>query len=136
MKSTEAFKNVIEAHLTQLAQNDPLFAVTFAKEGKSIDNCITYILNTVHKSGCNGFTDAEIFGMASHYYDEDKIEVGKAINANVVVNHHVELSDQEKKEAKEEAIRKVIAEEEARLRRKSQPVVKEAKVVTFQPTLF
>ncbi|MCW0484044.1 PcfK-like family protein [Gaoshiqia sediminis] len=90
MKSTDNFKKVIEAHLQHRASMDPLFAVTLKKENKNIDDCITYILNTVHKSGCNGFTDDEVFGMAAHYYDEDNIEVGKPINARVVVNHKVE----------------------------------------------
>ena len=38
------------------------------KPTKNIDNCITYILNQVKKSGCCGFSDDEIFGMALHYY--------------------------------------------------------------------
>lgn len=138
MKSTETFKMVIEARLQEMAKIDPLFAVSLDKEGKSIDNCITYILNTVQKSGCNGFADDEIYAMAFHYYDEDKIEVGAKINMDVVVNHHVEVSEQEKKEAKEQAIRNVIAQEEAKLRKKAEPTVKktDAKVINLQPTLF
>lgn len=53
------------------------------------------------KSGCCGFSDDEIFGMALHYYQEDNIEVKvleKAqLKCNVVVNHHVELSEEEKR---------------------------------------
>ena len=91
MKVSESFKNIIQQHLEQRAAADTLFAVTFAKEGKNIDDCVTYILNTVQKSGINGFADDEIFGMAVHYYDEDNIEVGKpATNSRVVVNHHEE----------------------------------------------
>lgn len=110
MKSTDAFKDAIRKHLETRAATDPLFAVTFAKEGKNIDDCITYILNTVQKSGCNGFIDDEIYNMAVHYYDEDDIKIGKPVNANVVVNHHVEkekpqstgaLIHQAKKPAKE-----------------------------------
>ena len=89
MKSTESFKNTIQAHLEARAKSDELFAVTFAKEGKNIDDCCTNILNTVQKSGCNGFADEEIFGMAVHYYDEDNIKVGKPDNAKVIVNHSV-----------------------------------------------
>jgi len=89
MKATDPFKEAIRQHLEQRAATDELFAVTFAKEGKNIDDCCTYILNKVHKSGCNGFADDEIFGMAVHYYDEDKIEVEKPVNARVVVNHSV-----------------------------------------------
>jgi hypothetical protein len=90
MKATEGFKAVINDHLLSLANTDALFAETLNKPGKKIEDCITYILNKVQKSGQNGFADDEIFGMAVHYYDEDDIEVGKAVNARVVVNHHVD----------------------------------------------
>jgi hypothetical protein len=90
MKATDSFKTIIQSHLEGVAANDPLFAETFKKPAKNIDDCITYILNTVQKSGCAGFADEEIFNMAVHYYDEDDIAVGKPVNAKVVVNHHVE----------------------------------------------
>lgn len=87
MKGTDQFKEVIQQHLNQVAQNDPLFAKTLAKENKNIDDCITYILNTVKKSGRNGFTDDEVFGMAIHYYDEDDVKPGPKVSGQVVVNH-------------------------------------------------
>lgn len=87
MKATESFKTIIENHLKVVAENDSLFKKTLQKENKNIDDCITYILNEVKKSGCNGFADEEIFGMAIHYYDEDDIKPGKAVNCGVVVNH-------------------------------------------------
>jgi len=91
MKSTDQFKTVILNYLETRAKSDTLFAKTFAKPAKNIDDCITYILNTVQKSGCNGFADDEIFGMAVHYYDEDQIDIGKPMdNTRVVVNHAVE----------------------------------------------
>ena len=67
MKSTENFKKVIQSYLQQRAQSDSLFAASFAKEGKNIEDCITYILNQVQKSGRNGFEDQEIYSMAVHY---------------------------------------------------------------------
>lgn len=87
MKSTDHFKSVIEGHLQGRAKTDPLFAGTLANPGKNIDDCITYIINEVHKSGCNGFADDEIFGMAAHYYDEENIEVGQVRDCRVVTNH-------------------------------------------------
>ncbi|MBB6109754.1 PcfK-like protein [Mucilaginibacter lappiensis] len=90
MKASDSFKTIISDHLLSLAINDPLFAETLNKPNKNIDDCTTYILNQVQKSGQVGFADAEIFGMAVHYYDEDVIEVGKTVNARVVVNHHVD----------------------------------------------
>jgi len=86
MKSTTNFKNIIEAKLQEIASNDPLFAVSLQKENKNIDDCITYILNQVKNSGCNAFEDDEIYNMGIHYYDEDNLEVGKAIQCNIVTN--------------------------------------------------
>ncbi len=64
MNATDNFKSTIQAYLEQRAEFDELFAVSFAKAHKSIDDCITYILNWVQKSGCIGFCDAEIFSQA------------------------------------------------------------------------
>ena len=121
MKSTDTFKQTIQAHLTMVADKDPLFYANFVNSDKNIDDCITYILNTVQKSGCNGFADAEIFNMAIHYYDEKNIEVGKAISGKVVVNHHVEVTEEEKQEMKRKALDDVLAEEKRRLLQKKSP---------------
>ncbi len=79
-------------YLEQRAAEDKLFAKITAILAKNIDDCVTYILNYVQKSGCNGFTDGEIYGQAVHYYDENEIEVGKPIQCQVAVNHVVELT--------------------------------------------
>ncbi len=68
MKGTEQFKKTIKAYLEQRAETDALFAVTYAKPNKNIDDCITFILNQVKNSGCNGFADDEIYSLAVHYY--------------------------------------------------------------------
>lgn len=104
MKGTESFKQAIKDSLDKRAKEDPLFAVSYAKPHKTIDKCIDYILNTVKKSGCSGFTDDEIFSMAVHYYDEDNIKDEKAPALSVVVNHHVELTEEEKAEARKRAL--------------------------------
>ena len=64
MKGTMNFKATIQAYLEERARTDELFAISYAKEHKDIDNCITYILNEVKRSGCNGFNDDEIYSMA------------------------------------------------------------------------
>jgi len=98
MKATDNFKHTIQEYLDVRAKTDELFAKAYAKPNKSIDECITYILNEVQRSGCNGFDDDEIYGMAVHYYDEDNLDAGKKINCKVVVNHVVELTEKEKQE--------------------------------------
>ena len=115
MKSTEHFKNTIKAYLDNRAVCDVLFAETYAKPHKTIDGCITYILNTVKKSGCNGFADDEIYSMAVHYYDEDSIEAGTSVNCHVAVNHHVELTAEEKETARKEALQKATDEAYAKM---------------------
>lgn len=106
MKSTAYFTRTILTHLEQRASVDPLFAQSFANLDKNIDDCCTYILNQVQKSGCNGFTDDEVYSMAVHYYDEENIEVGKPIDARITVNHVVELTEDEKQQARQDAIQK------------------------------
>jgi hypothetical protein len=108
MSVSSQFKTVIQNHLNQLAANDNLFAETLKKENKNINDCCTYILNQVQKSGQMGFADEEIFGMAVHYYDEDNIEVGGKINAKVVVNHHAEAPKQKAKQNKVEEQSKAV----------------------------
>lgn len=130
MKSTETFKKTILAYLESLASSDELFRVKFKNPDKNIEDCITYILNTVKDSGCNGFEDDEIYNMAIHYYDEANIKIGERTNAQVVVNHVVQLTDEEKKEAKEKAIEQLIKEEKNRLQKKRNPITAVASNVT------
>lgn len=85
MKGTEHFKRTIQMFLEQRAAEDELFAKSYRNPAKNIDDCVTYILNYVQKSGCNGFSDGEIYGQAIHYYDENEIEVGKPIQCQVAV---------------------------------------------------
>lgn len=83
----DPFKEAITNHLQEIASKDELFANTLLKPNKNIDDCATYILNEVKKSGRQGFADDEIYNMATHYYDEDSIEVGEKLSARIVVNH-------------------------------------------------
>lgn len=135
MKSTAYFTRTILTYLEKRAETDSLFAEAFAKADKNIDDCITYILNTVQKSGCNGFTDIEVYSMAVHYYDEDIIEVGNPINScQIAVNHIVELTEEEKEQARKEAIKK--AQNDA-YNRMMQPKKKAKRVeMNNQPSLF
>ena len=115
MKASNHFKNTIKAYLDQRSENDVLFSLRYSKPEKNIDDCVTYILNTVQKSGCNGFADEEIFSMAVHYYDEDNIDIGNPVNCQVVVNHVVELTEEEKQQAHKEALQKAQDEAYAKL---------------------
>ena len=136
MKGTDHFKRTIQMYLEQRAEEDTLFAKNYRNPAKNIDDCVTYILNYVQKSGCNGFTDGEIYGQAVHYYDENEIEVGKPINCHVVVNHEVELTAEEKAEARQKAIRQYQDEELRKLQNRQRARAAKPKTTEVQPTLF
>ena len=121
-------------YLEQRAEEDTLFAKKYRNPAKNIDECVTHILNYVQKSGCNGFTDGEIFGQAIHYYEENEIEVGKPMNCQVAVNHIVELTAEEKAEARQKAIQKYQDEEVRKLQNRNRPAAKKETIV--QPSLF
>ena len=115
MNGTEQFTRTISEYLNLRAATDPLFAPNLAKPHKNIEDCITYILKQVQQSGCNGFEDDEIYSMAVHYYDEDNLEVGSRVACHVVVNHTIVLTEEEKAEARKQAIQQSQAQELSRL---------------------
>ncbi len=135
-KGTEQFKATIREYLEYRASTDELFAPRYADPKKNMDECITYILNEVQRSGCNGFNDDEIYSMAIHYYDEENIEVGNPINCRVVVNHTVELTEEEKREARQNALRQYGQEELKRLQNCHRPRTAAQTTANVQPTLF
>ena len=110
-KATGYFKQTIQSYLQRRAQEDELFALRYANPKKNIDDCITFILNYVKQSGCNGFADDEIYSLAMHYYDEDDIDIGKPLtNCKVVVNHTIVLTEEEKAEAHAKAMQRATDE--------------------------
>ena len=115
MNGTEQFTRTISEYLNLRAATDPLFAPNLAKPHKNIEDCITYILKQVQQSGCNGFEDDEIYSMAVHYYDEDDLEVGSRVACHMVVNHTLVLTEEEKAEARKQAIQQYQAQELRRL---------------------
>ncbi|KGN94808.1 PcfK-like protein [Porphyromonas sp. COT-108 OH2963] len=138
MNGTEQFTRTIAEYLNGRAATDPLFAPNLAKPHKNIEDCITYILQQVRQSGCNAFEDDEIYAMAVHYYDEDDLEVGSRVACNVVVNHTIVLTEEEKAEARKQAIQQYQTEE---LRKLQEPKRVKAKVSINsdpipQPSLF
>lgn len=63
-----------------------------------------------------------------HYYDEADIEIGKPIECKVVVNHHVELTEEEKAQARKDAIKRAENEAYQKMaQRKPAPTKKESK---------
>lgn len=120
MKSTEQklnpFQQAIKNYLDKRAADDELFANTYAKENKSIEECCNYVMKCAKDGGRQGYTDDEVFAWAVHYYDEDDIKNISAVSGKVIVNTAIELTEEDKAQAKEKAMQELIneAKEEAR----------------------
>lgn len=136
-------KAAIKAYLDERAKNDNLFALNYAKENKSIDECVRYILGEAHKRGNAVYvSDEEVFGWAVHYYDEDDIKINR-LPRNVKAS--VKLSDEDKKKAYEQAVKEYrqlcvdrmrAADEEKAKRLAERRKAEREKCQTLQPSLF
>lgn len=75
------FETTIQTYLENRAKTDSLFAETYRKANKSIEECIKYIYSQARKlaNGGNavGVDESTVYGWAVHYYDEDDIKVDK-----------------------------------------------------------
>ena len=139
MKTTEEFRKTIEAFIEREKEADALFAECVdGQPEKTIQGCVNYILHEVKKSNIVGWTDAEIYSMAKHFYDEKDIKDPGSVNARVVVNHHVDLSEEEKRKAKEKALadfekaERERLEKEKKKREEKEKKMKEAKEKALQ----
>lgn len=72
----------IKAYLDERAAKDELFAKSYAKDNKSIDECLQFIIGEARKEAVNieggkgaFLCDEKVFGWAVHYYDEDDIKI-------------------------------------------------------------
>ena len=131
MSKQNPLKEAIQSYLDNQAKKDELFAKSYAKEGKNIDECCSHIMGEAKKRGnavC--MSDEEVFGLVIHYYDEDDIKVNK-ISANVKtsvstpVAKPIKLTEEDKKKAREAAIKRLTEEQYALLRKKSSRAKKE-----------
>lgn len=137
MKATEHFKQTIKAYLDERAKNDELFAVSYAKKNKNMDDCVTFILNQVKRSKCMGLTDEEVYSLAVHFFDEDDIEIGNSIACNVIVNHTVEFTEEEMAQARQDALKEYQAEQLRKMqKRTNKPKTPKAQPEITTPSLF
>ena len=115
MKGTDHFKEFIKNYLDNRAKEDELFRVKYETTTRTIDDVVNYIFHAVQQSGCCGFSDDEVYSMAVHAIDEPDLEIGKLMNCNVVVNHHIELTEEEKAEQRAIALKRYQEEEMRKL---------------------
>jgi hypothetical protein len=127
-------KEVIKQYLDNRAKTDELFAQAYAKPNKSIDECMQYIMGEAKKQGGSAvcISDEVVFGWAVHYYDEDDIKINKVSGRASVSapTSQVELTEEEKQKAKEQAMenyRNKCVEEMKRKEREKQKAIAEKK---------
>ncbi len=119
MKGTEQFKEIIKNYLDNRAKEDELFRVKYESTARSIDDIVTYIFNEVQHSGCCGFSDMEVFSMAVHAAEEPTLIIGEPLSCDVVVNRHIELTEEEKAEQRDLALKRYQEEELRKIQAKN-----------------
>lgn len=104
------FETTIQTYLENRAKTDSLFAETYRKANKSIEECIKYIYSQARKlaKGGNavGVDDATVYGWAVHYYDEDDIKVDKVKERVEVVAPAAEPSRTEQPKPQSKPVQK------------------------------
>lgn len=149
MSKQESIKDAIKSYLDERARTDELFARSYAKKNKSIDECFAYIMGEALKNsiavasgveGCAMDNDV-VYGMAVHYYDEDDIKVNK-LPSNVRTSAStttpvkpVKLAEEDEKRVHEEAIKCLTEKQYALLKKKPSRSKKEVTEVQ-QMSLF
>lgn len=106
------FENAIKEYLDARAKEDVKFADKYSNGKKSIEECCRFILVEMRKkakSGMYGATDAEVFGLAVHYYDEEDIKVEKNVSAEVVINRELTEEEKQQLDKSKEARKKTAA---------------------------
>ena len=135
MKGTEHFKEIIKSYLDQRAKEDELFRAKYETTARTIDDVVNYIFHAVQQSGCCGFSDMEVYAMAVHAIDEPHLEIGKPMDCNVVVNHHIELTEEEKAEQRAIALKRYQDEELRKIQARNARPKAHKPQTDSQPTL-
>lgn len=121
LQASDYTRKNIKEYLDAFAERDEAFALSYENPQKSIEECCDYICTQVQKSGSVFFHDDEIYGMAVHYYQEQNLgEIAKGLTdrCNIVTNHAVELTEEEKAEAKQRAVEELVAAEKRKIQEK------------------
>lgn len=112
------FENAIKEYLDARAKEDVKFAEKYSNGKKSIEECCRFILGEMKKKaagGMYGATDAEVFGLAVHYYDEEDVKVEKNVSAEVVINRAMTEEEKLQLERSKDTEKKRIEEDNRRM---------------------
>ena len=135
MKGTELFAKTIQEYLDKRAEADAEFAQRRAEVNRPMEEIVQYILNEVHKSGCNGFSDEEIWSLAMTAAEEANLDIGKPLNCSIHINRHVELTEEEKAEMRAKALQRYQDEELAKMRQRNERKAQKQAETNKQPEL-
>lgn len=137
--SVTNFQMAIKNYLDELSMIDQEFAERYNLPEKSIEQCCAFIISEMKKSALNGAmcaTDDEVYGIAVHYYLENEIKIDSCSvdSVKVVSNQYIDLTEEEKAEARQNAIREFQKEELQKLQNRKKQIVK--KELQVEPSLF
>lgn len=142
-REIKSAKERIKDYLDERASQDELFARTYAKSNKNIDECYDYIAgearNQCKDSDSICIPDDVVFGWAVHYYDEDNIKVGMSTESKESTESK-KMYDADLKKIIEEARKKAYrtnkmasnANKKASEAKKKSADAKESKTVRIQ----
>lgn len=116
------FEDTIKNYLDSRAKEDSLFAETYKKENKSIEECCKYIMQQAQKmynkrvNGGIAIDRKTVYGWAVHYYDEDDIELDKVKErVEVVAPVAIQKPVKEEKPVQQKAARKKTKQERQKI---------------------
>lgn len=137
--SVTNFQMAIKNYLDELSMIDQEFAERYNLPEKSLEQCCAFIISEMKKSALNGAmcaTDDEVYGIAVHYYLENEIKIDSCSvdSVKVVTNQYIDLTEEEKAEARQNAIREFQKEELQKLQNRKKQIVK--KELQVEPSLF
>lgn len=77
-------EEIIKAYLDDFAAKDPIFAMSYPSESKTIEGCCRYIYKhyeeearNANHARCLAVKDDDVFGLAVHYFEEESIKETK-----------------------------------------------------------
>ena len=144
MKSNDSAIRTMQEMLQQKCIEEPSFALKMASPSKSMDGAINYLCQQVQKSGLTCLDNQSVASILYHYFDEADIEEVKNINCNIVVSKP-ELSEEDKAELREQAMKEYKEEQLRAIRRENQPkpqakathtAPKAGQEINVEPNLF
>ena len=141
MKSNDSAIRAMQDLLQGLCLSDPAFAIRMANPNKSMEGAVNFLCNQVKNMGVTMLDDKTVLGIVAHYFDEPNLEEDstKPINCNIVVSKP-ELSDEDKAELREQAmkeqLRAIRRENQPKSQAKATSAPKAGQEINVEPNLF